>query len=74
MIRATKESLLGESNCLRLQNAAAPRFGHSDVGFDLFIETRFFASYLPLVQFSKTFLAFWVSLDQNDLTYVKNIK
>ena len=36
----------------------APRFCHSDVVFDIFIEIRFFALNRPLIQFFKTFLAF----------------
>ena len=37
------------------KDAATPRFDHSDVVFDLFVERRFFAFIHPLIQFFKTF-------------------
>ena len=46
-----QESLLRESICLRLHRHLRPRFGHSDVVFDLFLETCFFAFNRPLIQF-----------------------
>ena len=56
-----------EHFALDFKDAAIPRFGHSDGVFDLFIETRFTINH-PFIQFFKTPLAFWQSLDQNNLT------
>ena len=56
------------ASALNFEDAATPRFGHNDVVFDLFIESRFFTFNHPLIYFFETFLAFYVSLDQNNLT------
>ena len=53
---------------LDFKDAAIPRFGHSDVVFDLFIEASFSHLITLLSNFIKTFLAFQLSLDQNNLT------
>ena len=49
--------LPGRASALDFKDTSAPRFGHSDVVFDLFLEARF-AFNRPLIQFLWTFLAF----------------
>ena len=57
------------ASALDFKNAATRRFGHSDVVCDLFIETSFSHLISLLFNFSKLLqLAFWVSLNQNNLT------
>ena len=46
------------ASALDCKDAATPRFGHCDVVLNLFIEIRFFALNLLLIQFFKSFLAF----------------
>ena len=60
------------ASTLDIKDAAAQKFAHSDVVFYLFIDTCFCAFNHPLTQPFKTFLTFYVSLDQNDLTSYKN--
>ena len=43
---------------LDFKDASVPRFGHSDIVFDLFIEMHCFAFNCLLIQFFKAFLAF----------------
>ena len=55
---------------LIFKDARDPKFGHGDLRFDLFIETRFLHLNInrSLIQFFKTFSAFQVPLDQKNLT------
>ena len=48
----------GRASASDFKDAAAPRFAHSDVVFDLFMETLFFSFNRSLIQFFKTFFAF----------------
>ena len=54
-------------NRVKLQRRHLPRFVHSEIVYDLLIETHF-AFDNPLIQFFKTFLRFQVSPDKHDLT------
>ena len=52
-----------------IQEALPGESGHSDVVFDLFIETHFFSQLIAFIIYSlKTFLGFQVSVDQSHLT------
>ena len=50
----TESHYLKRSSTLNFEDAATSRFGHSDVVFNLFIETLFAFNH-PLIQFFKTF-------------------
>ena len=54
-IRSDQESLPGESICLEVQKRRSQKFDHSNVVFDLFIETRFLHLISLLSNFSKLF-------------------
>ena len=53
-----QESLPDIASALDFKYAAIQRFGHSDVVFDLFIETRFSHLVILLFTFSKLFQLF----------------
>ena len=48
------------ASALDFKDTSAPRFGHSDVVFDLFLETRFSHLIALLSNFCKLFWPFWL--------------
>ena len=60
------------ASALDFKDTSAPRFGHSDVVFDLFLETRFLHLIALLSNFCKLFLLFRYHFTNMVWLHVKN--